>query len=121
MTELSGCLGSAAGEGVECSVEDTVDPIRKRLSIKFVDPIPNGSWNPLQILVHGFSMANDCMIQKMWKANHKKVEADLLIKRRGGPEKNNNPLAERWQSERERREFEKRLRDKLRTFRRSLP
>jgi len=118
---LGSCLSSATGEGVECRVEDTVDPIKKLLIIKFATAIPNGSWNPIQVLVHGYAIANDCMISRMWKANHVKIEADLLIKRRGGSEKKNDPLENKWYSKREKEEFLTRLRDKLRTFRRSLP
>lgn len=88
-------VGSAMGEGVESSTTDSVDPLKKTVSLKFQDDFPNSCWNPFQTLAHGYAEANDCVIHRARKRGKKELELEVLIKRLGGFPKKKDPILDK--------------------------
>lgn len=59
----------------------TVDPLKKRIAVRFRDPIPGrNSWIAFQIIVHAFAASNDCIVPRIKKVNDNEYSIDVLIK-----------------------------------------
>lgn len=89
---LCGSLGLALAMTITHSVEDTVDPLMKRVILTLEDELGKKDFNPIQKLVHGFANANDCVAHRIYKGR-KQLIIDVLTKTRRGPVCNRNPLA----------------------------
>jgi len=119
---LGSSIGVAVDGGLEgFTVSNTIDPLQKTLTMVFSYPLPGGSWNPLQVLVHGFAMANDCSVNKIKRDGKRTYVAHISTKRRLGAEINNNPFTmEKWKStsQRKKEKFIQMMRDKAKELRR---
>lgn len=92
LSVMCSSLGMALGTSISHTVEDTVDPIKKRVFLEVGESLGKKDFNPLQRLIHGFAKANDCVIPKIYKTPRQLV-LEVLVKTRHGPVMDRNPLS----------------------------
>lgn len=91
-----GELHASFNRAAECSptytIEDTINPLIKKVNFHLSEPLGGNSYHPFQTLAHGFAKANDCIIERIY--NHpEKLVLVVVMKRRLGPVREKNPLA----------------------------
>jgi hypothetical protein len=100
---------------LSCTAEPTVDPLKVHVVLQLRDELPKGCWNALQTLAHAYAGANDCLISKIKKRGKRSYVAEVLTKKRLGPEMTNDPfLMDDWKSgaQKRREKYIQMLRDK---------
>lgn len=89
---LGSSLGLALGTSLTHSIEDTVDPLMKRVVLDLGEELGKGDYKPIQQMVHAFAKSNDCVVHRI-RREPKKMILEVLTKTRLGPVMNKNPLA----------------------------
>lgn len=111
---LAGRLNSATDGGISMTEAPTVDPLKKEISVRFIDPIPGrAAWVAFQIISHAFAAANNSAIHRIKKVSEHLYIIEVLI---GDRHRSSSfdPFVDNWKSNRQKRkeEYLKFLRDK---------
>jgi len=78
---LQARVSSATDGGVQMYEVGTADPLKKRIAVRFRDPIPGrDSWIAFQIISHAFASVNDCIIHRIKKINETEYSIEVLTK-----------------------------------------
>lgn len=79
------------GSTLTHSVEDTVDPLMKRVVLELGEELGKGDYRPIQQMVHAFANSNDCVVHRI-RREPRRLILEVLTKTRLGPVMNKNPL-----------------------------
>jgi hypothetical protein len=90
---LQSSLGLALGTSISHTIEDTVDPLMKLVTLQLGEDLGKGDYNPVQKMVHAFAKSNDCVVYRI-RREPKKLVLEVLTKTRLGQVMNKNPLAD---------------------------
>lgn len=92
LAELQASLNRALGGQIRSiEVQNTIDPLKKKVFFKLHEELSSGDYHPLCRLAHGFALANDCILERVHKTQDS-LQLDVLLKRRLGPPMRKNPL-----------------------------
>ena len=91
---LCSSLSLAIGSGVSHIVEDTVDPLKKMVTLNLSEELGKGDYKPIQTMVHAFARSNDVVVHRIYR-QPKKLILEVLTKARLGPVQNKNPLRDK--------------------------
>lgn len=92
IAEFHASFNRAAEITSHYSIEDTVNPLVKRVIFHLSEPLEGKSYQPFQTLAHGFAKANNCILERIYHQPDKLILI-VGVKRRFGPVQKKNPLA----------------------------
>ncbi len=94
VAEFQASINRATGGQIKSyEVVDTVDPLKKRVILHLHEDLMPQDWTPFSRLASGFAAKNDCVLERIRRVGSS-VILEILIKRRGGPVMNKNPLVD---------------------------
>lgn len=73
------------------TIEDTVNPLVKRVLFHLSEPLGGKNYAPFQTMAHGFAKANNCILERIYNEPNKLVLV-IGMKRRLGPVQSKNPI-----------------------------
>jgi hypothetical protein len=91
VAEFHASFNRAAEITSHYTVEDTVNPLVKKVIFHLSEPMEGKSYMPFQALAHGFAKANNCVLERIYHQPDKLILV-IGLKRRLGPVQKKNPL-----------------------------
>lgn len=92
--EFHASFNRAADITTHYTIEDTVNPLIKRVIFHLSEPLKGENYHPFQTLAHGFAKANNCLLERVYNYPDKLVLVVGMRRRLGSPQKK-NPLLKR--------------------------
>lgn len=89
---LRGTLAEVMGTSIVASTRECVDPLKRYVVLDLGAPLTKGNYNPMQVIVHAYSKANDCVVVAIRREGLKRLVLETLIKNRVSPEMKNDPF-----------------------------
>ena len=91
VAEFHASFNRAADISSTFTIEDTINPLVKHVIFHLSEPLEGKSFQPFQMLAHGFAKANNCVLERIYNEPDK-LTLVVGTKRRLGPTQAKNPL-----------------------------
>jgi hypothetical protein len=85
-------VSEAMDTSIVATQRDHVDPLKKFVVLDLGRPLTKNTYNPLQVMVHAYSKANDCIVIAIRREGEKRLVLEVLIKNRVSEPMKNDPF-----------------------------